>query len=631
MIRACLFCIAVLSLLLPASAAETTIIVSATDNRTTISPYIFGKNNCGPASPGDPVPEAEVIRMRDAGLRFARENTGNNASKYNWKKNISSHPDWYNNVYAHDWTNNALWLQKNLPGIQTMWAFQLTGFAAKTSSANFNDWQYNGSQWWSGACQNLAGGGIPNDAGGCAAKTEGNPNSYLQLWDADSTTDLLTQWFGTDDNGQLKVANNLYWDMDNEPDIWGDTHDDIFNGQPTPEEFMQRYFDVAHKARTKAPGIKLCGPVPASEWQWYAWDNKIISAGGKEYVWLEYFIKRCAEEEQATGVRVLDVVDIHSYPGEAQAADILQGHRVYFDTAYTYPGANGVKLTDPSGWGNSITNENILGRINGWLDQYFGANHGITIGISEYALETTDANVMANAYASTLGTFANHGVEFFSPWYWKPGMWEVMNLFSNYGKTISVKATSSNDNLISAYASVNIANDSLTIIFVNRRTDNEAPCSVEIKDFVVPDGHYKAYLLHNLPDEESFVSKANNALNETAATVSDNKLTLTIPALSVEAVLLTGQVSSVASNPAKSSPLTVYPTPATGSITVRLPEPPLSSIVLTDTYGRERCVDAFIGGSTATLSLHALAAGMYTIRVTDVKGLIHTASFIKLD
>ncbi len=146
MIRACLFCIAVLSLLLPASAAETTIIVSATDNRTTISPYIFGKNNCGPASPGDPVPEAEVIRMRDAGLRFARENTGNNASKYNWKKNISSHPDWYNNVYAHDWTNNALWLQKNLPGIQTMWAFQLTGFAAKTSSANFNDWQYNGSQ-----------------------------------------------------------------------------------------------------------------------------------------------------------------------------------------------------------------------------------------------------------------------------------------------------------------------------------------------------------------------------------------------------------------------------------------------------------------------------------------------------
>jgi hypothetical protein len=159
--------------------------------------------------------------MRDAGLRFARENTGNNASKYNWKKNISSHPDWYNNVYAHDWTNNALWLQKNLPGIQTMWAFQLTGFAAKTSSANFNDWQYNGSQWWSGACQNLAGGGIPNDAGGCAAKTEGNPNSYLQLWDADSTTDLLTQWFGTDDNGQLKVANNLYWDMDNEPDIWG--------------------------------------------------------------------------------------------------------------------------------------------------------------------------------------------------------------------------------------------------------------------------------------------------------------------------------------------------------------------------------------------------------------------------
>ena len=32
-----------------------------------------------------------------------------------------------------------------------MWAFQLIGKAAKTKTANFDDWNYNQSKWWNGA------------------------------------------------------------------------------------------------------------------------------------------------------------------------------------------------------------------------------------------------------------------------------------------------------------------------------------------------------------------------------------------------------------------------------------------------------------------------------------------------
>ena len=45
----------------------------------------------------------------------------------------------------HDWDFAAKSLQANIPGAQGMWAFQLIGKAAKTKTANFNDWNYNRS------------------------------------------------------------------------------------------------------------------------------------------------------------------------------------------------------------------------------------------------------------------------------------------------------------------------------------------------------------------------------------------------------------------------------------------------------------------------------------------------------
>ena len=93
-------------------------------------------------------------------MRLFRENGGNNSTKYNWERKLSSHPDWYNNVYKHDWDYTATSLQQNMPSASGMFAFQLIGWAAKTSSYNFNDWDYNNSQWWEGVHNNWAGGGL---------------------------------------------------------------------------------------------------------------------------------------------------------------------------------------------------------------------------------------------------------------------------------------------------------------------------------------------------------------------------------------------------------------------------------------------------------------------------------------
>jgi hypothetical protein len=218
------------------SAQQVTIDINALAPKKTISPYIYGKNNSlSDKFIGDgPLTAAEWQRLRDLGIQMFRENGGNNASKYNWRRKLSSHPDWYNNVYAHDWDYAAASLQNNIPSAQGMWAFQLIGKAAKTSSANFNDWAYNNSQWWSGCGQNLAGGGQINTSGGGDALVDGNPSLYLENWNADSTTGILDHWFGSDGVG-LDSTQIRYWSMDNEPEIWNGTHDDIWPELPSAE------------------------------------------------------------------------------------------------------------------------------------------------------------------------------------------------------------------------------------------------------------------------------------------------------------------------------------------------------------------------------------------------------------
>ena len=52
---------------------------------------------------------------------------------------------------------------------------------------------------------------------------------YLENWNADSTTGILDYWFGKNSLGLKKEQIN-YWNMDNEPEIWSGTHDDVVEG-----------------------------------------------------------------------------------------------------------------------------------------------------------------------------------------------------------------------------------------------------------------------------------------------------------------------------------------------------------------------------------------------------------------
>lgn len=524
-----------------------------------ISPYIYGRNNSLSSDPSKPLTEAQWQFLRDAGVRIVRENGGNNSTKYNWRKKISSHPDWYNNVYASDWDFKVTSMQQKMPEMAAIFAFQLIGKAASNTSNNFNDWGYNQSKWWSGVNQNLAGGGQINTAGGDKALVNGNPDLYTMNWNADSTTGILNHWIN---NLKIDKSRILYWNMDNEPEIWSGTHDDVMPTQLPAEDFIQRYVATAKKARELFPEIKLMGPVPANEWQWYVYDGKKINYQGVNYVWLEYFIKRVAEEQKSSGVRLLDVLDIHFYPGETKAEDIVQLHRVYFDRNYNYPGANGVKKSGASEWDNTITKEYIFERCKDWLNQYFGENHGVTFGVTETGIKVVNPSVTAVWYASTIGEFAKQNVEIFTPWSWETGMWETLHLFSRYGKENYVSGVSSNETLVSAYPSLSNTNDSLSIFLVNRSVDKSQTVTVQLSNYFIGNGTYNALTLENLPVDETFKSHTNNALVKRIESASNNSTTVVLPKMSVTALLLKGSTNSSREKINESVNISLFPNPA---------------------------------------------------------------------
>ena len=341
----------------PASSlAAIDVLVDSRAGVQKISPYIYGKNITGiNDTEKDAQDETKIAsedstirRMNEIGFRFFRANSGNNATRYNWRKKLTVHPDWYNNVYEHDWDITAKTIQDKLPSANAMYALQLSGYAASTTANNFNDWDFyqtNGA--WAKSTLDLAGGGEVSADGQTALKT-GDYRLYNEEWPADLTVAILNHW---KDNLKLDMKRFEYWSMDNEMEIWSGTHSDL-PLTVTQQFLVERYLDVAKKAKKAWKDIKLTGPVAANEWQWCGVDSDPNAAEERNYCWLEYFIKKVAEAQKASGVKLLDVLDIHWYPTEKTYEDRINWHRVFFDTTYVYPGANGIKKVN-GGWDNS--------------------------------------------------------------------------------------------------------------------------------------------------------------------------------------------------------------------------------------------------------------------------------------
>jgi hypothetical protein len=417
-----------------------------------------------------------------------------------------------------------------------------------------------------------------------------------------------------------------YWNMDNEPEVWQSTHDDVVRDTIAAESYMQRYFAVAKAARRRFPGVKLCGPVFTNEWQWWNWNNSFISTveSGKsiKLSWMEYFILRVGQEQKASGIRLLDVLDVHFYPGTTNPHDITQLHRVYYDTTYAWPQANGCKRLPNGGWDAAQTKEYVFKRAIDWCTAHVGPGHGVGMGMTECgAVNTSNASLIAVWYASHLGCFADNAVELFTPWDWYPGQWEVLHLFRSSVKSRHILSRSSRDTLVSAYASESTAGDSLTIVLVNRDLVAAQTVNTVISGWNVTNGTHAILRLSNLPATETFVSKTQNALQKSTVAVINNTFSIALPGLSVTAVQLAGRTAAAVHRGIPHVNVHILKTIVrNGSIVCIIDNGGSFRVELVNIAGRTIARSGSIDGRAVFPSI-GIPAGAYMLRVSDMPGV----------
>jgi len=597
--------------------AQVTITVDADADNRPISPYLYGRNGLIDNEKANY--DASAIEIaREAGLRFVRQNDGNNSSKYNWSSKLACHPDWYNNVYDCDWSRTAAVLQKELPGVMTMFGFPLSGKVAKTKSQNFNDWEYNESKWGSWCSTNMCGGGSL-DASGNVIK-EGNPDLYLKDWPVDSAVAIYPYWR---DELNLDMSQFKYWNMDNELEMWQWTHDDVVPTmtQEVLDAAIDRYIATAKAIRAIDPTVKLCGPVAGNEWTWYMPSGNVrLEDNEGSYCWLEYFIKRIVKAEAEAKMSLIDVFDIHFYPDDTKVDDVLQCQRVLFDREYDYPLANGLKTLN-GGW-EELSKEYIFGRCQDWFDKYSGGKREMTYSISEYNIKSNDnPMVTALSYASFMGEGMRNGMDFFTPWTWYPVMWETLHLFSRYNQETCVKAVSSNEEKLSAYTSVSTDRDSMTIILLNRDQTAEQTVDISLTNFDVEDGDYTTLQLSGLTDKntQTFVSHTSNALRSGTASVKGNQLSVKVPALSMMAVMLKSSNGSDVEEFSSES-LAIYPNPTSDRFFVSNTGN-VKSVEIINAQGVVALKKTVDSSDDVELNVSGFEKGLYIVRIIISNGV----------
>jgi hypothetical protein len=125
-------------------------------------------------------------------------------------------------------------------------------------------------------------------------------------------------------------------------------------------------------------------------------------------------------------------------------------------------------------------------------------------------------------------------------------MWETLHLFSRYNKINSVQATSSDELNVSAYATANNANDSVTVALVNR-SQSQQTVVLNFPNYFLTNQAVTTLSLANLQaGTETFVSHSNNALHSASISPpSNNTLQVTLAPLSVTSLLITGSLTAL--------------------------------------------------------------------------------------
>ncbi|HMA97668.1 MAG TPA: glycoside hydrolase family 44 protein, partial [Polyangiaceae bacterium] len=370
----------------------------------TISPLIYGVANAGD----------EPRDMKAAAYRFG----GNPASRFNWSLGNAWNTgnDWYfQNVNAGPVWEHLIGasVEREVPLTVTI---PMLGWVARDDHSYSYPVSAFGAQTSVDPEHPDVGNGVSKRAGPIRA---GDPLRTS----IPAPPELIRKWVEMIVKESQQRGRPVHsYILDNEPNLWSSTHRDVHPEPLGYDELLERTIRYGSAIRAADPDAIIAGP---AEWGWsnYFWSAKDAASGFTlrpdrrahgDMPLLDWYLSKLREHEAKSGVRVLDVVDLHFYPqgknlyaagGEGGTDPETSQRRIRATRA----------LWDPTYADESWINERIhlLPRLKDIIERNYPGRR-ISIGEWNFGAEAHISGGLATAEA--LGRFAQAGI--YSAYFW---------------------------------------------------------------------------------------------------------------------------------------------------------------------------------------------------------------------
>jgi hypothetical protein len=116
----------------------------------------------------------------------------------------------------------------------------------------------------------------------------------------------------------------IWFSLDNEPDLWAETHAEVHPAKPTYAELVSKGSAYAKAIKSVMPNTKVFGP---ASYGWYGYTRLQGAPDANNRDFLQFYLHGMKGASTTAGKRLLDVLDLHWYP-EAQSGTDDSGIRI---------------------------------------------------------------------------------------------------------------------------------------------------------------------------------------------------------------------------------------------------------------------------------------------------------------
>ncbi len=269
----------------------------------------------------------------------------------------------------------------------------------------------------------------------------------------------LVMDFGTAARGGV-----TYYQLDNEPGGWGNTHRDVLPGGADYDTIYLLGSEYAAMIKATDSSALVMGPSDFTLGGWIGTsadmtEHKGLYAG-------QWYLQQMQAYQSRYTTRILDYFDEHVYGGSTTDNDYeLQSTRSLWDPTY-----NSSTWVEQYFFGNM----QLIPRFQGWINQYYP---GTKLAFSEYSWGQHNTLFGALAEADILGIFGRQQVDFADMWdppkTTDPTAY-TFRLYRNYDGAgnmfgdVGVSAQSADQTQLAIYGAQRSTDHALTLVVINK-------------------------------------------------------------------------------------------------------------------------------------------------------------------